>query len=161
MIVSSGYNDRGVFGVEERPVKEQIHANITWLMSAALTSRYNWHVALGREDGFRICLPTSPRGCLSLFKTRDRKAGAARRASLRHWVQHHWRSVSEIDLAYVRDHLRGATIFNWRGFNCEILVSAFDLEKNEFFKNQAAEWRSARKHNRVRVRIKEFRNRKE
>ena len=124
------------------------------LQSVAITERYSWHVALGRKNGPRICLPTNPRGCLELFKTREKRDDENRRAALKHWVQNHYRESEDGGLAYVRDHLRGATEFTWRDLDCEIFVSQFDLEKNEFFKHQADQWRSQRQHNRVKVRIK-------
>ena len=122
--------------------------------SLALTARYHWHVAIGNGNGPRVLLPTNPQGCLELFRTREKRDGETRRAALRHWVSNHFRETDESGLSYVCDHLRGTTEFNWRGFDtCEIFVSEFDLEKNEFFKQQASEWRAKRKHNRVIVRI--------
>jgi hypothetical protein len=123
------------------------------MFSFALTERYEWHAAFGTEDGPRLLLPTSSGGASALFKNRELTEGAKRRAALRHWVHNHYRS-KETDIAYVRDHLRGATRFSWCDLPCELLVSAFDLEKNEFFKTQAAQWRAARTHNRVKVRLK-------
>jgi hypothetical protein len=101
-----------------------------------------------------MLLPTSPRGCLSFFQDREIDPGRSRRAALRHWVRQHYRDVSDSGLAFVREHLRGNTEFGWRGLAAEILVSAFDLEKNELFREQADAWRAARKHNAVRVRLK-------
>jgi hypothetical protein len=54
----------------------------------------------------------------------------------------------------VRQHLRGATDFQWRELVGEVLVSAFDLERNEEFKHEAELWRSRRQHNVFKVRIK-------
>lgn len=124
--------------------------------SIALSERYSWHVAFGSdtEKSLRLLLPTNPLGCLALFKTREKKADETRRAALRHWVSSFYREHGDRDIAFVRDHLRGTTLFDWRGLNCEILVSQFDLEKNEFFKNQADEWRAQRKHNRVKIKLK-------
>ncbi len=131
------------------------HIYIQMSLSVGLTERYNWHVALGQGDaGPRILLPTSPAGCLSLFKNRVKPDGASRRAALRHWVSKHYREAGDFGIAFVREHLRGATRFDWADLSGEILVSGFDLEKNEFFRTQAEEWRATRKHNRVRVRLK-------
>ena len=80
--------------------------------------------------------------------------GEKRRSALRHWVTNHYMEHEEAGSVYVRDHLRGNTNFRWANFPCEIMVSAYDLEKNEFFRLQAEEWRAVRKHNRVKVRIK-------
>ncbi|MBM4071743.1 MAG: hypothetical protein FJ271_22875 [Planctomycetes bacterium] len=135
----------------------EIKNTIAISLAAVLTARYSWHVALGSGvGGPRLVLPTNPTGCLALFRDRDAPENG-RRAALRHWVANHYRdsSISAADIIYVRDHLRGATQFNWRGLQCELMVSQFDLEKNDFFRLQAAEWRSQRKHNRVRLRMKD------
>jgi hypothetical protein len=126
-------------------------------LGMVLTERYSWHVAFGyNETGPRLVVPTNPTGCLALYKDRDKDEGRNRRAALRHWVENHYRS--NIDdpgaITYVRDHLRGHTRFIWNDLFCELMVSQFDLEKNEFFKLQASEWRSQRKHNRVKLRRK-------
>ena len=134
--------------------RQETHDSIAMTFSLALTRRYSWHVALGNcPDGPRLLVPTNPLGCLQFFKNRER-GSAARRAALRHWVSHHYRETDNTGIAYVRDHLRGLTDFRWFDLECEIFVSAFDLEKNEHFKREADAWRSARKHNSVRVRLK-------
>jgi hypothetical protein len=122
-------------------------------MNAQLTSRYHWHVAFGSEPGPRVLLPTNPNSCLKLFRNRETD-NQKRRSALRHWVANHYAEHEEAGSVYVRDHLRGNTNFRWANFPCEIMVSAYDLEKNEFFREQAAEWRATRKHNRVKVRLK-------
>jgi hypothetical protein len=136
-----------------KTVQEEFALSASMMFSFALTERYEWHAAFGAEDGPRLLLPTSSGGASALFKNRELMEGAKRRAALRHWVHNHYRS-KETDIAYVRDHLRGATRFSWCDLPCELLVSAFDLEKNGFFKTQAAQWRAARAHNRVKVRLK-------
>lgn len=131
------------------------HDIVVWIMPAILTARYEWHVALGAiPGGPRVLLPTNPGGCLKLFKNRDVPAGGTRRAKLKHWVEEYWREAGDHTIAYVCNHLRGHTQFTWSGFDCELFVSAYDLEKNEFFREQAREWRAQRKHNRVRVKFK-------
>jgi len=126
------------------------------VVPSILTARYEWHVALGTiKGGPRVLLPTNPAQCLKLFKNRDVDGGKSRREKLRHWVEEHWRDKEEVGLAYVCAHLRGHTKFTWAGFDCELFPSAFDLEKCEEFKKQAAEWRSRRQHNQsVRVHLK-------
>ncbi len=133
--------------------------HIRTIFAGKLTSRYSWHVAFGSEPGSRAVLPTSPRGCLELFRGRDLSLGENRRSALRHWVNEHYRDRSNDPgaMAYVCEHLRGNTRFVWNGLPCELMVSEYDLEKNEFFKTRAAEWRAARVHNRVKVRLKERR----
>ena len=128
--------------------------NTAMMFSMKLTERYEWHVALGPDmNGPRILLPTSPIGCQVLFKDRD-KLDKSRRAALRHWVMRHYRERGEQGLAFVRQHLRGATDFRWNNLAGEIMVSAYDLERNEQFKQEAEHWRAERKHNVFRVRIK-------
>lgn len=131
---------------------DEVNEVVSMLFSIALTHRYYWHVALGcGPEGTRIVLPTNPTSCLEFF--RDRNAIGHRRKALRHWVGNHFRNA-EKDICYVRDHLRGTTNFNWHGLQCELMVSEFDLEKNEAFRLEAEQWRSRRGHNRIRVKIK-------
>jgi hypothetical protein len=66
-------------------------------------------------------------------------------------VSQHYRQSGDFGLAFVREHLRGACHFQWSDLFGEILVSGFDLEKNELFRQQASEWRAKRKHNTVHV----------
>ena len=130
------------------------HRSISIAFSGALSERYEWHAAFGfHPNGPRILIPTSPSGCLKLFQDREKEEGQTRRAALKHWVNQHYRAHSENDdeIIYVREHLRGNTRFIWRGVEVEVLVSAFDLEKNELFARNAAEWRSTRKHNQIRL----------
>lgn len=136
-------------------MREEVAANITMGFSAELTRRYEWFVALGDESrGPRLLLPTSPVGCRELFRDRERGAGRSRRAALRHWVVRHYRDRGEAGLSFVRQHLRGATSFLWRALAGEVLVSAYDLERDEFFRQEAEKWRARRQHNTFRVRLK-------
>lgn len=126
------------------------------VMACALTARYEWHVAFGTiPGGPRLLFPTNPAGSLRLFKNRELQGGQVKRDMLKHWVTEHWRDDKDSEgLIYVCNHLRGHTKFNWMDFGCELFVSQFDLEKNEFFKQQAHEWRSQRQHNRVKVKLR-------
>ena len=135
-------------------VRDQCTLTVSMSCSVALTERYNWHAALGPPDGARLLLPTNPSGCLDLFKNRQKGSTERRRSALRHWVGNHFREAGQIGLSYVRDHLRGATHFNWYDLSCDLMVSDFDLEKNEVFQLEAEKWRRNRQNNRVRVRIK-------
>jgi hypothetical protein len=134
--------------------RREIHESMSILTSMALTERYSWHVSLGLPAGPRLLLPTNPGGCLALFKDREKGVAEQRRRALRHWVRNHFRNTDAENLAYVRDHLRGATDFNWYGLGCRLMVSQFDLEKNEEFRLEAEQWRANRKHNRVKIRLK-------
>jgi hypothetical protein len=133
--------------------KTEYNLTVAMEFSLALTERYEWHAAFGTDDGPRLLLPTSSAGAAALFKERERRPDQTRRSALRHWVQNYYRSAEE-NLTFVRDHLRGATKFSWKDLPCELMVSQYDLERNEFFKNQAAQWRATRKHNSVKVRLK-------
>ena len=132
---------------------EEIADTIGMAAGVALTERYCWHVALGYGKGPRILLPTNPAGCLAMFRDREKPA-AGRRSALKHWVSSHYRSAPapDAEIAYVCQHLRGETRFNWRGLDCEILVSAYDLERKQMFSDQAAAWRAQRKHNQIKFR---------
>lgn len=153
----TGKGDRTITILRPESYAEEIQHSVSAALAMALTARYSWHVAFGFSDtGPRLLLPTTPSGCLDLFRSRGLHPGQKRRAALRHWVGNHFRGVetSAANVAYVRDHLRGATSFIWNSLLCELMPSAFDLERNEAFRAQAAEWRSARKHNRVRLRVR-------
>lgn len=135
----------------------EIQSSLKILFAAMLTARYSWHAAIGfSEDGPRLVLPTNPQGALDLFRSRMLAPGEKRRAALRHWVNSHYRDRSDDPgiIDYVREHLRGSTRFIWNGLDCELMVSAYDLEKNEAFRVEAEKWRAQRQHNRVRLRVK-------
>jgi hypothetical protein len=157
MVATAKYSNAGMLRMLNRndaQIREELSRSAEFMQALALTERYSWHVALGQTNGLRIVLPTNPRGCLEFFKTREKREGESRRAALRHWVENHYREHGDREITYVCDHLRGTTEFGWRGLDAEIFVSQYDLEKNEFFRLQAAQWRAQRKHNRVVVRIK-------
>lgn len=135
-------------------LQDEMNDTIKMSFSLKLTERYNWHAALGPRVGPRILLPTNPRSCLALFKDRQKGEAESRRRALRHWVGNHFRDSEKVGLSYVRDHLRGITDFDWYDLACNLMVSEFDLEKNEVFREQADAWRKNRGHNRVRVRLK-------
>jgi|SRR5215472_1798092 len=135
-------------------LRQEVQDTVGMMFSVAFNARYAWHAALGVANGPRLLIPTNPSGCLALFANRKKGDAEARRAALRHWVHNHYRENDQ-DLIYVRDHLRGTVDFEWYDLIGEIRVSEFDLEKNEAFKREADEWRRKRRHNRVRVRLKQ------
>lgn len=99
----------------------------------ALRQRYEWAISLGLESSPSIRFATDPTGIKDLFRIRDLPEGRDRRAALMTWVEDHWRrdrSDPEIEI-YVRKHLRGATSFSWRGMDCQILPSQFDIEQRD------------------------------
>jgi len=117
---------------------DQINNLIEETLAQSNFSRNHWHAALNRPGNRfpRIVIPTSPTGCLDLFRSRDLAPGERRRSALRHWVNEHYRerSTDPRKLAYVREHLRGNQLFKWNGLDCELMVSAADIDKNEMFR---------------------------
>lgn len=151
-----GENKRMYRGYDDKFLGE-VQDTMMVSFAAMLNARYCWHAAFGFSDnGPRLVLPTNPRGALELFKSRLLAPGEKRRGALRHWVNSHYRDRSDDPgvIDYVREHLRGATRFIWNGLDCELMVSAYDMEKNEAFRVEAGTWRSARQHNRVKLRVK-------
>lgn len=97
-------------------------------------SRYTWIARLGYSGKHNIDLWINPRSARHLFKLRDIPEGGNRRAAIKNWVSQHWRQkdyCTEEDRVFVRQHLRGAIDFKWRGFNVQIIPSEYDLEQNE------------------------------
>lgn len=93
--------------------------------------RYEWTASFSL-GGPSVCLVTDPLGAREVFKLRDVPPGKQRRAAIKHWVAQHWRK-SRVDASEeirVRQHLRGATSFNWNGLRVDIKPSQIDLEKN-------------------------------
>lgn len=152
MSSSGGWKSKALFEYDERP---QHTANVIMLhFGLRLTERYYWHVAIGRlpnGQGPRVLIPTSASACLSLLRDRDAPEGRNRREALKHWVSAHYRDTGSDNLSYVCQHLRANTKFTWHGFHCELLVSEYDYEKNEFFHEQSAAWRVSRKHNQLKT----------
>jgi len=110
----------------------EIDDSVRMAMSMAFRARYLWHVMVGVEDGPQVRFETDPAGSMEIFRDRDRPETKDRRAALRNWVRAHWRRHRTDPSAesYVREHLRGATSFKWRGFDCRISPPQFDLEKS-------------------------------
>ncbi len=95
------------------------------------TARFEWQVSLGYGDGGTLAFETDPIGAREIFRLRDIPNGASRRAALLHWVQEHWRKKPSdpAEATKVREHLRGASNFEWNGLRCKIRPSDFDTEK--------------------------------
>jgi hypothetical protein len=73
---------------------------------------------------------------MAAFRNRQPNEVSGRRDALRHWVSQHYRTrhVDEGDepqRVIVRQHLRGRTPFRWCGIDCELVVSPFDIRRNE------------------------------
>ena len=97
----------------------------------ALTYRYEWGAQFSIDGSPRFIVPVTPKGALELFRDRDKPQDRDRRAALRHWVNQHLRKTQGGNFSKVREHLRGNTQFNWRGFDVRIVPSQFDEEKNQ------------------------------
>lgn len=102
-------------------------------LSVALTERYEWAVAVGFDDGPKLRLHSDPSGLRAMFRDRDKPETGDRRPALRHWVREHLRRKrsNPDDAAWVRKHFRGRVAFSWRGYDCEIRPSQFDIEQFE------------------------------
>lgn len=104
---------------------------INMAQSGALTKRYEWSVQFSLDGSHPIEFVTDAFGAREIFADRDKPETGDRRRALRHWVRAHYRKkrTSEEDAARIRAHLRGATLFDWRGFRCTLCPSQFDLEQ--------------------------------
>lgn len=102
-------------------------------IGVALRHRYEWAVNVGFSDTPSVRIVTDPTGMKELFRLRDVNPSRDRRDALMSWVSDHWRQNRrdpEVE-TYVRQHLRGSTKFDWRGFACEISPAAFDVETRD------------------------------
>jgi hypothetical protein len=101
--------------------------------SMALRHRYEWAVALGLDGSPSIRFATDPTGIKEAYRVRDLPEGRDRREALMTWVSDHWRQARhDPDLEiYVRQHLRGALSFEWRGMQGEIIPAPYDIERRD------------------------------
>lgn len=128
LCVTPSASGRGMYTKEPTPGTDSI---IRAAMAIALSRRYWWEVKFQIGEGIGISFPTDPQGAKEAFKLREVPAGKSRRAALRHWVRAHWRRSGRGNHAEVREHLRGATSFDWSDFRCTIKESAYDAAKNQ------------------------------
>lgn len=110
--------------------EDDIGSRIAIGQTMALTYRYEWGAQFSIGRSARVIIPTTPGGVLELFNDRDKPEDRDRRAALRHWVRQHLRRKRRGDFSKVRAHLRGSTKFSWRGFDVEIVPSAYDEERS-------------------------------
>lgn len=118
---------RGYVPTEQDRLQPQMH------IAMALKQRYEWAVSLGLDESPSIRFATDPTGIKDVFRIRDLPDGKDRREALLNWVTQHWRQDRrdpDVEV-YVRQHLRGATKFNWRGMNCVLLPSQYDIDKRD------------------------------
>ena len=112
---------------------------------------YDWTVTVAVQNvGNPVLLATDSLGARCMFG--DRAPTGDRRDALKHWVREHWRKCrKDPDLeAFVIQHLRGAEEFIWKGFNCTLRPSPYDLR---FAQAQIAK-REAMKHERKTMRVR-------
>jgi hypothetical protein len=100
--------------------------------TAALKRRYEWHVEIGNPGFPTVLFRVGVDALRHLFEDREVSAETERRDVLLNWVSQHWRRITrnpEVE-SYVRQHLRGALKFDWRGFEVKLHPAVFDLERN-------------------------------
>ena len=92
-----------------------------------------WIVGLQRSNQPAMAFPTDPIGVREIFRLRDIPEGKARRASMIHWVDAHYRKKHDDPsaLTYVRKHLRGGTRFTWNGLICTVKPPRSDAAFSE------------------------------
>jgi hypothetical protein len=136
------YEGAGGIPVRQGVVADHIDAG-GLAIAIALRQRYEWAVDIGFENSPSVRITTDPTGMKELFRLRDVADGRDRRDALMTWVSDHWRK-DRIDAdveVYVRKHLRGSRRFEWRGMECEIKPSQYDLEQRDRYLAQRAELR--------------------
>lgn len=114
--------------------KDAIHSRIIQVaIGVEFSRRYQWTVELSLGHLSSLLVPTDPEGIREVFKFRDIPSGRERRLALRHWVQEHYRQSRTVEGAEtkVREHMRGATEFDWQDLHCRIRPSQFDIERDD------------------------------
>jgi hypothetical protein len=124
------------YGVDDN---EGITSTCDMLLSMSFTRDVVWRVVFKAPSGISVSLSTDTAGAMAAFRNRQPNEVSGRRDALRHWVRQHYRSrhVDEGDEpqnVIVRQHLRGRTPFRWCGIDCELVVSPFDIRRNERFR---------------------------
>jgi len=124
------------FGIDDG---QGISSTCNVLLSLAFTRDLTWRVVFRGPSGLSFSLSTDTAGAMAAFKNRQPNDTTGRRDALKHWVRQHYRNrpASEGDEAQrviVRQHLRGRTPFRWFGIDCELVVSPFDMRRNERFR---------------------------
>jgi hypothetical protein len=124
------------FGVDDN---EGITSTCQTLLGLAFTRDIVWRVVFKSPSGISVSISTDTAGAMAAFRNRQPNETTGRRDALRHWVRQHYREkpVDEGDEpqhVIVRQHLRGRTPFRWFGIDCELVVSPFDMRRNERFR---------------------------
>lgn len=118
---------------------EGITNTCNMLLGLSFTRDVVWRVVFKGPSGISISLSTDTAGAMAAFRNRQPNEATGRRDALRHWVRQHYRvrPVDEGDepqKVIVRQHLRGRTPFRWFGIDCELVVSPFDMRRNDRFR---------------------------
>jgi hypothetical protein len=121
------------FGVTDG---EGITSTCNMLLGLSFTRDLVWRVVFKGHSGISVSLSTDTAGAMAAFRNRQQNEVTGRRDALRHWVRQHYRSRhvdegDEPEQVIVRQHLRGRTPFRWCGIDCELVVSPFDMRRNE------------------------------
>lgn len=124
------------FGVDDN---QGISSTCQMLLGLAFTRDVVWRVVFKGPFGISVSISTDTAGAMAAFRNRQPNETTGRRDALRHWVRQHYRQkpVDEGDEpqhVIVRQHLRGRTPFRWFGLDCELVVSPFDMRRNERFR---------------------------
>jgi hypothetical protein len=133
------------FGVDDN---QGISNTCQMLLGLAFTRDVVWRVVFKGPTGISVSLSTDTAGAMAAFRNRNPNDTTGRRDALRHWVRQHYRHkpVDEGDepqKVIVRQHLRGRTPFRWFGIDCELVVSPFDIRRNERFRVEREQVRSS------------------
>jgi hypothetical protein len=115
---------------------EGITSTCNMLLGLSFTRDLVWRVVFKSPAGICISLSTDTAGAMAAFRNRQPNDVTGRRDALRHWVRQHYRAKhvdegDEPEKVIVRQHLRGRTPFRWLGIDCELVVSPFDVRRNE------------------------------
>jgi hypothetical protein len=134
------YGDNSVTGNAE------LEDTVRCAIGLSLRRRYYWSVLIREDESPEARFLTDLEGAREAFRLRDVPAGKRRRAALRHWVADHWRQSRpprEADEVFIREHLRGATAFDWNGLRCRFEPSDVDAERLELSKSRVVLRRAA------------------
>lgn len=120
---------------------EGITSTCNMLLGLAFTRDLVWRVVFKGPSGISVSLSTDTAGAMAAFRNRQPNEITGRRDALRHWVRQHYRAKhvdegDEPEKVIVRQHLRGRTPFRWCGIDCELVVSPFDMRRNERLRNE-------------------------
>jgi hypothetical protein len=121
------------FGVTDG---EGISSTCNMLLGLAFTRDLVWRVVFKGPSGISVSMSTDTAGAMAAFRNRQPNELTGRRDAMRHWVRQHYRDKhvdegDEPEKVIVRQHLRGRTPFRWCGIDCELVVSPFDMRRNE------------------------------